>query len=512
MKEFILTSQYQYPYDPTGTQPSNFVTDLPHPLTPVQGRGYSLIVPKAGPFFKNDFKLVHKSSGDVLTPDVDYVFTHLVLDISQALQLNVYGSVTIVNQRIMGEVIPSYYTVGGEYTLDESKFAQYAIHLLESDGAYPWDKLTDIPQEFPPSSHDVPIGTTAGYDELIDVIKKISLGGDHMHNINNVRHLDDILNNKLDSNGNYKVLTSANFHVHNTFIGSVHCRLPKVKTQCLIKTKLQIIENNTVKTLEVTGSVRSYNDGVIPERWMDARISPAYDCWDGDLYMTYDSEHYPVIILGDGKEWVNAHISIVDYFTVNPEEIEGEVNPFRVSIATSLQGLTYTNTNAEGHVLTPNDTVGELASVVSSRYRGIIPSGIYQGYTISLMANNQIRVGNPNGLNSAVVNNGTDAVTILLNNDSQILTLEGPQYKTVVLEFMTIGQPGDTRFELDLPNREARITLVEQQNVLGNMLVLGEVNWPGSDPALTVDHLTYEGRDTASWNPGEFIPISSEVI
>ena len=507
-----MTSQYQYPYDPTASEPSNVVTDLPHPLTPVQGKGYSLIVPKAGPFFKKDFKLVHKSSGMVLTPDVDYVFTHLVMDLSHALQLHVYGSVTVVNQRIMGDVVPEYRTLGGEYVLEEDKFAQYAIHLLESDGAYPWDKLTDVPSEFPPDDHQVPIGTTAGYDDLITAIQSISLGGDHMHDINNIRHLDDRLSNKLDSNGSYKILTSANLHIQNVFVGSVQCRLPKVKTQCLVKAKIQITEGNSIKTIEVAGSIKAYNDGVIPEKWINAKITPAYDCWDGKVFITYDSEHYPVVILGDGKEWNNAHVAIIEYFTVNPEEIEGELNPFRVSMASSLAGLTYTDTGDEGLILIPADTESELSNVINRRYYGVMPEGLYSGFSITQTAVDQIRVGRPSDRSAAVVYDDQEAATIILDKDAQILTVSQAQYSSIVLELLPVGEVGDARIKVDLPDREAQIRLVHISDVTPNMIVIGEVNWPVNEPALTVAHLSYDNRQNAQWNAGVIQPITTEVV
>tara|TARA_B100001057_G_scaffold463613_1_gene517957 strand:- start:179852 stop:181387 length:1536 start_codon:yes stop_codon:yes gene_type:complete len=507
-----LTSHYQYPYDPTGENPLNVVTDLPHPLTPVQGKGYSLIVPKAGPFFKKDFKLVHKTSGAVLTPDVDYVFTHLVLDLSQALQKHIYGSVTVVNQRFMGEVVPIYRTVGGELALDDNHFAEYAIHLLEADGAYPWDKLKNIPTEFPVDGHKVPIETTAGYDDLVAAVKGLGTSGDHMHDIQNIRHLDDRLRNKLDANGSYKVLSNAKLHVQNVFTGTIQCRLPKVKTRCLIRAKLQITDGSLIKTLEVSGEVKPYNDGVIPEQWAAQRITPSYTCWNGDVYLSYDSEHYPTVFLGNNEEWNNAHIAIIEYFTVNPDEIEGELSPFRVSIASSFAGLQYTNTNDAGLIMTPQDTVGELSNVVNRRYYGVMPEGIYYGFSIVQTEVDKIRVGNVTERSSAVIYEGEESATVVLNKQAQILTVANPQFSAIVLELVPLGQVGDPRFKVDLPDREAQIRLVDTNAVTDNMLVIGEINWPHGDPELTVDHLSYNNRQNAQWDAGVITPITSDVV
>lgn len=507
-----MTSQYQYPYDPTGQSPDNIVKDLPHPLAPVQGRGYSLIVPKASPFFREDFQLVHSSSGKILTPDVDYVFTHFVMDLSHSLQKHIYGSVTVVNQQYMGDVTPTYQTIGGEFVLDDNKFAQYAIHLLESDGAYPWDKLSNIPDAFPPSDHQVPLSTTAGYDELIAAIKDISFGGDHMHDIHNIRYLDDRLGNKLDSNGSYKILTDANIHIPDVHIGTIQCRLPKVKSACLVKAKIQIANAQGIKMIEVAGVVMPYNDGAVPAQWGRLEITASYDCWDGDIFVSYDSEHYPTVYLGTDKEWINSHIAIIEYFTVDPREIENEYAPFRVSMNRSLQGLQFVNTGDEGYILKPATTESEISNVLNRRYFGVMPEGIFYGFNIVQTEVDKIRVGDPDVRNTAVVYDGLEAATVILDKTAQILTVANSQYTTIVIELMPKGLAGDSRFQVDLPEREAQIRLVQQSELRPGMVVIGEINWPAEDNELTLTHLSYNGRMNAAWDAGTFEPINSEVV
>lgn len=507
-----MTSHYQYNYDPTGQSPDNIVSDLPHPLTPVQGRGYSLIVPKAAPFFREDFKLVHTSSGKMLTPDVDYVFTHYVMDLSHAVQKHVYGSVTVVNQQYMGDVTPTYQTIGGSLVLDDSKFAEYAIHLLESDGAYPWDKLSDIPIAFPPSEHQVPLETTAGYDELITAIEKISLGGDHMHDIHNIRYLDDRLKNKLDSNGSYKILTDSNLHIQDMFIGTVQCRLPKVKSACLVKAKIQVANDQGIKVIEVSGKVTPYNDGVIPAQWGMMTITGSYDCWNGDVFVSYDSEHYPTVFLGMDKEWLNAHISIIEYFTVDPKEIENEYSPFRVSMNRTLQGLPFINTADEGYILIPATSESEITNVMNKRYYGVMPEGIFSGFNITQVEVDKIQVGNPNVRNTAVVYDDLEAATVILNNTAQILTVSESQYSTIVIELVPKGMVGDPRIRVDLPEREAEIRIVQLSELRSGMVIIGEINWPVEDPQLDVSHLSYNNRMNATWDAGTIEPINSEVV
>ena len=319
---------FTYEYDPTGTNPDNVVADPSHPLIPAQGTGYSLVVPKASSFFKKDFKLVHVTSNKTLTANVDYIFTHYVGDLSAGLNEEVYGSVTVVNPIYLGSVIPTYRAVGGIYSLDEASFAEYAIHLLESDGIYDWDKLANIPEEYDPEDHELSLENTAGYDELITAIKNISLAGMHQHEINNIRFLPAILNTKLDNAGNLKVLTDMNIHVTNAFTGSISVRLPKSTSACFVKTELQIVTEDNIYVFEVRGKVTAYNDGEVGVNWTNSDTTRD---WTGAVELTYDEESYPCIVLGVGYDWMSHHVSILKHFAVDSALVNGETSAFRLT-------------------------------------------------------------------------------------------------------------------------------------------------------------------------------------
>lgn len=502
-----MTSQYQYPYDPEGVLPENVVEDTPHTVNPVEGSGYALVVPKAAPFFKRDFELYHTISGKKLDENVDYIFTHMVMDMSHALGEHVYGSITIVNHNIMNNVTPKYRTIGGEHVLDEGKFAEYAIHILEADGAYPWKKLKDVPEEFPPIDHELPLELTAGYDELIDAVEKISFGHDHIHDIHQVRYLDQVLNNKLDAGGNYKVLTDKQLFIGQQFSGSVVVRLPKVKTECAIKAKLQIAETDGLFVLEVAGRVQPYNDGMAPEKWRAIQFTPSYDCWDGDVYLTYDSEHYPCIILGNGKNWFGAHVSIVEYFTVNPDQIYGEWNPFRITTRESLDGLIYTNTKKSGYVVEPPKSEAQLTAVINSKYYGILPRGVYQGFTLAVYPDNHILVGNPDEMNGAVIYDSGEAGSVIMDKNAILVDVPQPGLYNLVIRILGYGVQGDEKLSVDIPERDAEVQLVPVDAVPEACIILGTVDWPNDGSALGAAHVTYDNRVNAVIDSGQVLPI-----
>lgn len=502
-----MTSQYQYPYDPEGVLPENIVTDKPHTVNPVEGSGYALVVPKAAPFFRRDFELYHTISGKKLTENVDYIFTHMVMDMSHALGEHVYGSVTIVNHNILNNVHPVYRTIGGPHVLEEDKFAEYAIHILEADGAYPWAKLKDVPTEFPVIDHELPMELTAGYDELIDAVKEVSFGNDHIHDIHQVRYLDQVLNNKLDASGNYKVLTDKQLFIGQQFSGSVVVRLPKVKTECTVKAKLQIAETDGLFSLEVAGRVKPYNDGMGPEQWNNIQFTPSYDCWDGDVYLTYDSEHYPCIILGNGKNWFGCHVSILEYFTVNPDQIYGELNPFRLTTRQSLDGIVYTNTKKKGYVVEPPKSEAQLTAVINSKYYGIMPRGFYQGYSLTVYPDSHILVGNPDTMNGAVIYDSGEAGSVLMDKNAILLDVPTPGLYYIVLRLLGYGVQGDAKLTVDIPERAAEIQLVAKDNLPDASIIVGTVDWPDDGTVLSNVHVTYDDRNNATLDSGQFLPV-----
>ena len=52
-----ITDPFVFPFDPTGTLPSNKLTNEQHIVTPLNWRDYNVFVPKRGPFFADSFKL-----------------------------------------------------------------------------------------------------------------------------------------------------------------------------------------------------------------------------------------------------------------------------------------------------------------------------------------------------------------------------------------------------------------------------------------------------------------------
>lgn len=505
-----MTSQITYPYDPTGKASTNLVTDLPHTLTPVQGKGHTLIVPRLTPFYQEGFKLIHAQSGKVLRPNVDYIFTHYILDMSHSLGNHLFGSVTVTNPQYMGGVVPSYQTIGGEFPLNETELANAAIWLLEADGAYSWNKLNDVPSEFPVDDHELPMELTKGYDDLVEAVQKITYGNEHMHEIHQVRFLDDVLRNKMDINGTYKVLADRSLRVTKDFVGSIGVRLPKMRTQGTIMATLQIVEaDGRILEFVASGQIHQMNDGSIPETWANWKVKPSYQCWEGDFYLSYDSEHYPTIYLGKERNWNGCHISIINFFMEDADVVDNQPLPFWVSQKATLIGLEYENTRQLGLILTPSKGDEEILSIVNQRYKYIIPEGIHDGFTIAVNNAGQIQVGSPTERSTAVIYQQSGATTAVLPYEAQLLPVTEAFTGYVVLRLLDASNEGDARFILDNPNVKAEIVLATAAELKDGTIILATVNYPDRGVPLDVSHVTLESRKVAVYGGMSIEKVSS---
>jgi len=90
----ITPDEYTYPFDPTGTAPSNKVTGEVHVITQQNHRDYSFIIPTFAPFFAEGVSIIFTDVDGNPVPLVegtDYYFGHHFLAASRAISKQVYG-------------------------------------------------------------------------------------------------------------------------------------------------------------------------------------------------------------------------------------------------------------------------------------------------------------------------------------------------------------------------------------------------------------------------------------
>lgn len=172
----MATLPYPYPFDPTGTKPTNLVTGEQQILTPANYRDFHFVVPTLAPFFEDGLVVKFRDlSGTVstLVDGIDYYCTHWFISASRACAKNVYGSISFLNLNLQGTVILDYQTLGGMWTQDSATIAEILADYLHNPRITAWDEVVDMPVTFPVIDHQWDLADMVGETELVAAIADI---------------------------------------------------------------------------------------------------------------------------------------------------------------------------------------------------------------------------------------------------------------------------------------------------------------------------------------------------
>ncbi len=186
-----------YPFDPTGTNPVNRVTNEVHVITPVNLKHFNFFVPENGPFFADNFSMVFRHPDNSIWPmteGVDYYFSHHFLSASKACAKPVYASITFLNHQTQGVVQISYNTVGGTWTATPTIIAQMLADLTYNPRTTTWEQVANLPYQFPVVDHEWNLvdmvgmsSVVAALEDIKDTLLSVTGGGlqSHIQNLNN---------------------------------------------------------------------------------------------------------------------------------------------------------------------------------------------------------------------------------------------------------------------------------------------------------------------------------------
>lgn len=153
----ITPDEYTYPFDPTGTAPSNKVTGEVHVITQQNHRDYSFIIPTFAPFFAEGVSIIFTDVDGNPVPLVegtDYYFGHHFLAASRAISKQVYGSISFITKDFKGTMSLSYQTLGGKWTYDQAYLNQLMTNIVSNPRSTSWDSIVELPALFPVIDHE----------------------------------------------------------------------------------------------------------------------------------------------------------------------------------------------------------------------------------------------------------------------------------------------------------------------------------------------------------------------
>ncbi len=189
-------ANYTYELDTTGELPANKIADERHTITGVNDRDYNFIVPKFAPFFAKSVKL-YLEDGQNLLPLTEGVDWNTALEFQGASLSTgkpVCGAISFNRVDFSGQVLITYQTIGGEYTLDQTKLTELLTNIIYNPRGITWEEITGLPKMFPPIDHPWNFNDMVGMSDIKESIEKIAAAIAARTGQDISSHLHDFLN------------------------------------------------------------------------------------------------------------------------------------------------------------------------------------------------------------------------------------------------------------------------------------------------------------------------------
>ncbi|AXH71041.1 putative tail protein [Vibrio phage BONAISHI] len=177
-----------YPFDQTGFNPANKITNEEHVINTINGSDHNYIVPKNAPFFKESISIIDTATGEFLEDD-EFECTHHFSAGDDALARKVYGSITLLDANRTGTFKIEYQTLGGDFVTNLTQVIANGMATLAALRTADWADLVGVPPEFPVTAHTQPVTDILGVQQFLDVMNQIEEG---VVDPNNSFTLDDV--------------------------------------------------------------------------------------------------------------------------------------------------------------------------------------------------------------------------------------------------------------------------------------------------------------------------------
>lgn len=185
-----------YPFDPTGSNPLNLITDELHALSPVTWKDYFTVVPLAAPYFGDSLEIINEDTSAPLVEGVDYIKTHKFISASNALNKDLYGTFSFFNKSYAGNLRIRYQTIGGDWVINSEKITEQLANILSNPRETIWEQITNLPFQFPILDHEQPIDDLVGLSGVkneIDTVEQTL--SDHFANASSIAaHVSNVSN------------------------------------------------------------------------------------------------------------------------------------------------------------------------------------------------------------------------------------------------------------------------------------------------------------------------------
>jgi hypothetical protein len=167
----LINNRYQF--DPTGQANSNLIVDEVHS---VPQNGARLIIAREGLFYTREFTVRPASGGPQLVLNQDYHYISMDEEITAQTGLETATGIEFDDPALFGDFIITYHAVGGVEG-NSNKLMQdlKAAIELAKNSPVDWNKLINVPAQFPPEWHPHEVTDLNGLEAVKDALNRLEL-------------------------------------------------------------------------------------------------------------------------------------------------------------------------------------------------------------------------------------------------------------------------------------------------------------------------------------------------
>lgn len=141
-----------YPFDITGLEPTNLITDETYTINSIYVSGYRILIPIAAPFYLDNLVLKYITpNGSVVTliEDIDYYLCLPYITGTRAIGKVLHGGILLLKDYLTGSFKLTYQTLGGSTLGNPNAVMNNIISGSYNAKGVLWDVVTDNTKQFP---------------------------------------------------------------------------------------------------------------------------------------------------------------------------------------------------------------------------------------------------------------------------------------------------------------------------------------------------------------------------
>lgn len=216
-----------YDEDLHGNNPANYIQDEDAVLEVPSIEEYYFIIPKAAPFFLDNFEIYQVNNngtlGNKLVDGLDYKFGHQFVEAVDSIGRPIYGSIRFMRHSIAGRIRLKYRTIGGQWGFNDQAIAAELSRRLYNPLIRSWGQIDILTATFPNLEHDQSVDSMVGSKELKEALDRLADVMEATASGTTESHLDDFNNPHrvtkyqvdLGNVPNFKMATEAEHLVSN---------------------------------------------------------------------------------------------------------------------------------------------------------------------------------------------------------------------------------------------------------------------------------------------------------